>query len=92
VVGFTAMEHVVWRFECVRALAATSATIWCAAFLAALHESWVEGPEMSFLQSCSEVLLPIFWWPASVKINDVYWLGVASLIFIVARSWSFVGL
>jgi hypothetical protein len=92
VVGFTTMEHTVQRFECVRASVATSAPIWCAASLAALHESLVEGSQISFLRRCSEVLLPIFWWPVAVRINAMYWFGVASLIFVVPKSWSFTGL
>jgi hypothetical protein len=41
-VGFTALEHAVRRFECVRASTATSATIWCAASLATCVNLWSE--------------------------------------------------
>jgi hypothetical protein len=42
----------------------------------------------SFLRRCSKILLPIFWWPAAIRINVVYWFGVDLLIFNVARSWA----
>jgi hypothetical protein len=83
------MEHATWKFECVRALVTTMFTIWCTASLAALCESLVTGPQMSFLRRCSKVL-PILWWPAAVRSDVVHWHGVASLIFIRAGSWSFI--
>jgi hypothetical protein len=88
VVLFAAMVHAVQRFECVR----VSAVISCSASLAALHESLVRISQIPFLWKCSKILLPIFWRPAAIRINVVYWFGVASLIFVVVRSWSFVTL
>jgi hypothetical protein len=60
VVSFTTMIHAIWRFECVRVSVVISAPIWHVAYLAALHETLVRGPWISFLRSCSKVLLPIF--------------------------------
>jgi hypothetical protein len=90
-VGCAAMIHVAWRFQSVRASAAPSAMIQCSASLTTSHGSLVEGSLISFLRRCSEILLPILWWPATIRINDVHLFGVASLVFIVARSWGFVG-
>jgi hypothetical protein len=59
-VGFTTMEHVVRRFEYVRASAVTSTLICCIASLAALHEYLVRGPRISFLRRCSKVLFKVF--------------------------------
>jgi hypothetical protein len=72
VVDFTAMEHAIWRFECVKASATTSTTIWCSAYLAALHESLIEVSWISFSRRCSKVLLLVFWWRTTIRINTAY--------------------
>jgi hypothetical protein len=92
IVDFATMVHAVRRFERVRASVVTSTTIWCSASLSVLRESLIRSSQVSFLPGCSEILLPIFWWSTVIRIDVVYWFGVASLIFIVARSWSFIGL
>jgi hypothetical protein len=75
VVRSTAMVDVVRRFVCVRASAASSVLIWRAASLATLREFLVGGSRISSLRRCSEILLSIFWSPAAIRINVVYWFG-----------------
>jgi hypothetical protein len=88
-VYLTAIEHAVRRSKCEQALDAIA--IWCATSLAILGESLVEGSLVSFLRGCLKVLLPIFWWPAAIRINFVHQLGVASLTIILERvAWRFV--
>jgi hypothetical protein len=60
--------------------------------VAVLIDSLIRGPQVSFLWRCSEILLPIFWWPVAIRINVMHWLWVPSLIVVVARSWSFIRL
>jgi hypothetical protein len=60
VVSFAAMVHAGRRLECVGAMPMTSAPIWCAAYLVALHESLLRGSHTSSLRRCSEILLPVF--------------------------------
>jgi hypothetical protein len=86
IVGCAAVIHVVWRFECVRPSVVASAAIRCSTSFIALCGSLVECSLISFLQRCYKIFLPICWRPAAIRINVVYWFGVASLIFIVARS------
>jgi hypothetical protein len=42
-VGFAAVEHIVWRSECVWASAVTAATIWCTASLIVLSKSLIRS-------------------------------------------------
>jgi hypothetical protein len=86
------MIHVVQRFHCVRASVTTVAMVGWATSLAVLIKSSIGRPHVSFLRGCSKKFLLVFWWPVAIRVNDVYWFGVALLIFIVARSQSFVGL
>jgi hypothetical protein len=90
-IDFTVMVHTIRRFKCVWASAVTLTPIWRAASLESSESMLCTGSRVSFLQRCSEVL-SIFWWPATVKINVVYEFGVASLTFVVPRSWSFIRL
>jgi hypothetical protein len=78
------------RFKCVSAI--FGAVVCYSASLAALCGFLVESALVSFLRRCSKILLPIFWWPAAIKINALCWLGVSSFIFIVVRPEGFVGL
>jgi hypothetical protein len=71
-VDCTAMIHAVQRFECVRASAAASFVIQCSAYLSALWGSLLEGSLISFLLRCSKILLPIIWWPTTIRINVVH--------------------
>jgi hypothetical protein len=48
-VGFTVVEHAVWRSECVWASVTTVAAIWCTASFAVLVESLIRSSEVSFL-------------------------------------------
>jgi hypothetical protein len=89
-VGLAAVEHAVWRSECVWALATIAAMVWRAASLVVLGGSLIEGPWVPFLWRCTKVLLPILYWPTAIRINTVHWLGVAALTVVVARSWGFI--
>jgi hypothetical protein len=89
-VDFTTMIHAVRRSNCVWASVVT--TVHWATSLAVLIESLIGGPQVSFLRRCSKIFLLIFWWPAVIRINVVYWFGVASLVVVIAGSWSFVEL
>jgi hypothetical protein len=47
---------------------------------------------VSFLRRCPKILLPKLRRPVAVRINVVHWLGVAMLVFILARSGSLIWL
>jgi hypothetical protein len=90
-IGLVVVKHIVQRSECVWASATTTTAIWCAASLIVLSESLIGGPRVSFLQRWPKILLPILWWPTTIKINAMHQLGVAVLIVIVAKgSWGFI--
>jgi hypothetical protein len=55
-------------------------------------ESLIEGHWVSFLRRWSEILLPVRWWPATIRIDATHRIGVATLIIIVMGSCSFVWL
>jgi hypothetical protein len=65
----------------------TVAMVGLATSLAVLIESLIKGPWVSFLWGCCKKILKIFWWPAAIRINDVYWFGVASLISSIAQAY-----
>jgi hypothetical protein len=51
----------------------------------------IEGSRVSFLWRCHEVFLLILWWPTTIGINNVHWLGVTTLVVFVMRGpWGFV--
>jgi hypothetical protein len=47
---------------------------------------WISGQRLSgfFLVRWSKILLALFWWPTTIRINVVHRLGVAVLVVIVA--------
>jgi hypothetical protein len=49
------------------------------------RSAWV-----SFLCRWSKILLPVLWWPAIIRIDDVHMFGIATLIIIVMGSCSFI--
>jgi hypothetical protein len=71
-VGFTTMEHALRKSYCVWASTVIAATIWCSASFAVLSGSLIEGPWVSFLRRCPKVLLPTFWWPTAIRIDNVH--------------------
>jgi hypothetical protein len=73
VVGFTTMKHAIQGSNWVRASGMTAAAIWCAASLAMLIESLIEGSWVSFVWDCPKILLPILRWPTAVRIDVVHW-------------------
>jgi hypothetical protein len=92
-IGLTAMKHAVRRSKCVWASTTTVATIWCAASLIVLSESLIGGPRISFLRRCPKILLPIIWWPTTIRIDAVHWLWLVALTVIVVRGpWGFIWL
>jgi hypothetical protein len=91
-IDFIVMKHVVWRPNFVWASVMTTIVTWCATSLTILGESLIEGSRVSFLRRYCKVLLPILWWPTSIRINTMHWLRVAMLAVIVMRSWAFVWL
>jgi hypothetical protein len=89
-VGFTYVVHAVQDFCGVWALAMTAATIWGSASLGVWRGSSIEGPWVSFRQRWSKILLPVLWWPTTIKINVVHRSRIAALIIIVIASCSFI--
>jgi hypothetical protein len=90
-IGLTVVEYVVRWSKCV--WAATVAAICCVTSLIVLSESLIGGHWVSFLQMWSKILLPVLWWPATIKINAMHRLGIAVLAVLVARGpWGFVWL
>jgi hypothetical protein len=53
-VGFTVVEHVVWRSECVWASAVIAAMIWCTAYLIVLGKSLIGGSGRVFLAEVAQ--------------------------------------
>jgi hypothetical protein len=52
--------------------------------------SLIEGHWVSLLRRWSKILLPVLWWPATIRIDAMHRLGVATLIIIVMGSCSFI--
>jgi hypothetical protein len=92
VVSFAAVVHAIQRFNCIRASATTTAPSRRAASLVVLIDSLVKGPCVCLLRGCPIILLPILRCSTTARINDVDWLGVAMLVFIIMRSRCFVQL
>jgi hypothetical protein len=82
-VGLTAVEHIVWRSECV--WASTVATVWCTASLIVLSESLIRGHWVSFWRRWPKILLPVLWGPVTIKVNAMHWLGIVVLVVIIVR-------
>jgi hypothetical protein len=55
-----------------------------------MGRSLIEGPWVSFLRRWSVILLPVPWWPATIRIDVMHRLGVDALIIIVMGSCSFI--
>jgi hypothetical protein len=92
-VGFTTGVHVVRRPEFVWASVATVTSVWCTGSLIVLGKPLVEGSQISFLRRWCKILFSVFWWPATIGINDMHQLGVTALTIIVARRpWGFIWL
>jgi hypothetical protein len=83
-VAFTAIEHAIWRPECVQASA------WHIASLTVLSVPLVEGCLIPFLWRWSKILFPVLWWLATIRIDDVHRFGVIAFIIIIARPCSIV--
>jgi hypothetical protein len=45
----------------------------------------IKASRISFLWWCPKILLPILWWPATIRIDAMHRLGVAMLAVIVMR-------
>jgi hypothetical protein len=88
IVGFATVEHAVQRSDYVwtSGSVVTTTAAGCVASLIVLGESLIKCSLISLLRRCSKIILPILWWPTSIRINIVHWLGVAALAIIVARS------
>jgi hypothetical protein len=85
------MWYMQYRIFCgVWALATTAATIWGSASLGVWRGSSIEGPWVSFRQRWSKILLPVLWWPMTIRINVVHRSRIAVLIIIVTASCSFI--
>jgi hypothetical protein len=43
------------------------------------------------LRKWSKIVFPILWWPTTIRINIVHFLGISLLVVIIMNwSWSFV--
>jgi hypothetical protein len=90
-VGFTVVEHAVWRSECVWASVVTATMIRCTASLIVLCKSLIGCSWVSFLWRWPKILLPILWWLSAILIYAIYWLRIAVLTVIVVRGpWGFI--
>jgi hypothetical protein len=85
-VGVTTMVHAVWWLECVWASTVTAALLWHAPSMMILVWPMVEDSLASFLWRWSKILFLVFRRPTAIRVDVVYFLGVTTLIVIVA-SW-----
>jgi hypothetical protein len=90
VIGIIVVVHALWRLEWV--LATDSSSTWHSSPMVVLVCSALKSPLTPHLRRWPKILFPVFWRPATIRIDAIDMLGVIVLfpIILVCWPWSFV--